>query len=107
MNILGSFYEFVPDASIECARCGWQSASRDLVPAILSRANVAAYDCPICAATLMCTPIPSFADVRTAAAAGNALAQADLQAAEAQEREQTAMRRRLSDPVPTREGSIT
>jgi hypothetical protein len=92
MNILGSFYEFVPDASIECARCGWQGANRDLAPSILSRANVAAYDCPRCAATLVCAPIPSFADVRTAAAAGNPRAQVDLQAAEAQESEQTVMK---------------
>jgi hypothetical protein len=40
----------------------------------------------------VCAPIPSFEDVRTAAAAGNPRAQVDLQAAEAQESEQTVMK---------------
>jgi hypothetical protein len=92
VKILSSYYDVVPDASIECTRCGWQGANRDLPPAILSRANLVAYDCPTCAATLVCTPLPSFADVRTAAAAGNPRAQADLQSAEAQEGEQIAMK---------------
>ncbi len=92
VKTLGSFYDFVPDGSSECDLCGWKGANRDLAPSILSRTNVATYDCPNCAATLLSTPIPSFADVRIAAAAGNPHAQADLQEAEAQEREQTAMK---------------
>jgi hypothetical protein len=92
MKVLGSFYDFVTDAWSECTRCGWQGASRDLVPTVLSRENLAAFDCPACAATLVWAPIPSFADVRVAAADGNPRAQADLQAADAQEHEQTAMK---------------
>lgn len=92
MKVLGSFYEFVPTAWSECSRCGWQGASRDLVPTILSRENLAAFDCPACAATLVWAPMPSFADVRVAAADGNPRAQADLQAADAQDREQTAIK---------------
>lgn len=91
MIVLGSLYELVADAWCECTRCGWQGASRDLVPTIFSRENFAAFDCPACAATLVWAPIPTFADVRAAAADGNARAQADLQAADAQEREQAAM----------------
>jgi hypothetical protein len=92
MTIIGSYYDFAPGARIECNQCGWQGANRDLVPTILSGENLAAYDCPACAATLAWTPIPSVADVRAAAAAGNPRAEADLQAADAQERELAAMK---------------
>jgi len=103
VKTLGSFYDFIPGASSECDSCGWKGANRDLAPSILSRTNVATYDCPTCAATLLSTPIPSFSDVRIAAAAGNPRAQADLQEAEAQEREQTAMKAaelRAADELP-------
>jgi hypothetical protein len=91
MIILGSLYEFAADAGCECTRCGWRGASRGLVPTIFSRENLAAFDCPVCAATLVWAPVPTLADVRAAAADGNARAQADLQAADEHEQEQAAM----------------
>jgi hypothetical protein len=92
VKILESLYDFVADAWIECTRCGWQGASRGLVPSVLSRENLVALDCPACAATLTWAPIPTYADVREAATAGNPRAQADLEAVDAQEREEVSMK---------------
>ncbi|MGD0863131.1 MAG: hypothetical protein ABSA21_10280 [Candidatus Limnocylindrales bacterium] len=85
-----SYYDRGPETPVQCRHCGWDGPFSALKAALFS--EVIEYDCPACYEIVLVLSLPTYDDVRAAAAAGNQRAIADLPNAERVEQAQAAMR---------------